>query len=260
MWAGHAPSFSNHRSRSVPPTSPTFHNHSDGTTSSAIPSTIPASSTSTSTATRFRTHGPVGDLSPAQALHRFEQTCKRLRWKMIDLFHSLERASSPETWGFDPEDAEANFKVDFHESYVWIEQALVFLQLVFGVVIARGGGSSGGATHAYHHNVLQALADAKSPLYAPLGKGVVKEALWKAKELRNRWKPVGQEEEGKEAPPWKMYDVRWIVTTIMGGLEEAWVLARDRAGSDGREGFEEGEKEEGWSWMMEDGDTEMMDV
>ena len=178
---------------------------------------------------------------------------------MIDLYHSLERASAPETWGFSPEDAEANFKVDFHESYVWIEQALVFLQLVFGVVIARGSiGGGRGATHAYHHNVLQALADAKSPLYAPLGKGNVKEALWKAKELRNRWKPVGQEDEGKEAPPWKMYDVRWIVTTIMGGLEEAWVLARERVGGERKEGGEE--KEEGWSWMMEDGDTEMMDV
>jgi hypothetical protein len=198
---------------------------------------------------------------------------------MIDLFQSLERASTPEQWGFEPEDAEMNFKVDFHEAYIWIEQALVFLQLVFGVVIPRGmnaqGGRSGGATHAYHHNVLQALADASSPLFSTLGKGDVKEALWKAKELRNRWKDAavtsGQGTgEGGDTPPRQMYSVDWIVKTIMRGLEEAYPLARARADEeklkeglkDQKLGEGQGEvvPEEGWNWMMEDGDTEMMDV
>ncbi|KAK0392018.1 hypothetical protein NLU13_1516 [Sarocladium strictum] len=263
IWASRGSSYSSLRSRSVPPAAaaPNLHNP-------------------TTTTTRLRAAAaPTGDLTPAQALHRFEQTCKRLRWKMIDLFQSLERASAPEQWGFEPEEAEMNFKVDFHEAYVWIEQALVFLQLVFGVVIPRGNGGVVGmtngsigkpATHAYHHNVLQALADASSPLYATLGKGDVKEALWKAKELRNRWKDaaVASGAGDKDTPPRQMYSVDWIVKTIMLGLEQAYPLARQRV-SEEREkvnGAEEGEvrteekEEEGWNWMMEDGDTEMMDV
>jgi hypothetical protein len=195
---------------------------------------------------------------------------------MIDLFQSWERASAPEQWGFEPEDAEMNFKVDFHEAYIWIEQALVFLQLVFGVVIPRGSGNVGLpnttgsklATHAYHHNVLQALADASSPLYPTLGKGDVKEALWKAKELRNRWKDAAVTSgvgEG-DTPPRQMYSVDWIVKTIMRGLEEAYPLARQRVSEErekvkgGGEEKKEDNDEEGWNWMMEDGDTEMIDA
>ncbi|KAG6233914.1 hypothetical protein E4U26_000099 [Claviceps purpurea] len=203
-----------------------------------------------------------------QSFRRFEQTCHRLRWKFIDLQSSYDRALRPLEWKFTAQDAERNFKVDFHEFYAWIEQALVFLLLIFGVTVERagwgggagrvrrGGGfssSSSSSSHAYHHNVLKALEDTRNPLHGTLGRGTVMEALWKAKELRNRWKDAA---EGKETPPLKLYDLRWIVASILGGLEEAYGLAGREVvqGSDlglGREERSEGGEEDGWEWMVE---------
>ncbi|KAG5941410.1 hypothetical protein E4U59_001783 [Claviceps monticola] len=201
-----------------------------------------------------------------QSFRRFEQTCHRLRWKFIDLQSSYDRALRPLEWKFTAQDAERNFKVDFHEFYAWIEQALVFLLLIFGVTVERagwGGGargarrgigfSSSSSSHAYHHNVLKALEDTRNPLHGTLGRGTVMEALWKAKELRNRWKDAA---EGKETPPLKLYDLRWIVASILGGLEEAYGLAGRKVvqGSDlglGREERSEGGEEDGWEWMVE---------
>ncbi|KAG5925653.1 hypothetical protein E4U53_003254 [Claviceps sorghi] len=226
-----------------------------------------AASTSTSTST-----GPADAVSRArlrlQSFHRFEQTCQRLRWKFIDLESSYGRALRPLEWSFAPQDAERNFKVDFHEFYAWIEQAIVFLLLVFGVTVGRAtGGGSGDATrgpvssHAYHHNVLKALEDRRNPLHGTLGTGDVNQALWKAKELRNRWKDAA---EGRETPPLKMYDLRWIVASILGGLEAAYGLAgREMEGDlrllgreDKKEAEEQAEEDDGWEWMVESMDWE----
>ncbi|KAG5973661.1 hypothetical protein E4U58_004599 [Claviceps cyperi] len=240
--------------------------------SSSLPSKTPAAPPSpkkktSSTATTTPPAAGTSSELRIQSFRRFEQTCHRLRWKFIDLQSSYDRALRPLEWKFTAQDAERNFKVDFHEFYAWIEQALVFLLRIFGVAVARAGwgGGAGGArrgggfsssssSHAYHHNVLKALEDTRNPLHGTLGRGTVIEALWKAKELRNRWKDAA---EGKETPPLKLYDLRWIVASILGGLEEAYGLAGREVvqGSDlglGREERSEGEEEEdGWEWMVE---------
>ncbi|CAH0038067.1 unnamed protein product [Clonostachys rhizophaga] len=198
-------------------------------------------------------------LPPSLALHRLEQTCLRLRWKSIDLDNAWRRAQSPGEGGWTPEHAEGNFKVDFYEFYAWIEQALVLLQRIFGVEISSGRGgrswSSGGtADHSFHHNVLAALEEEGNPLRGVLGSGEVRHALWKAKELRNRWKDAAAGE--KETPPLRMYDLSWIVGNILAGLEAAYGVAAGKV----RE-LEEAEKggsaeatveDQGWDWMVED--------
>jgi hypothetical protein len=218
------------RSRSLPPP-----------IGASAPSASPAS---TSTSTRL------------QSFHRFEQTCQRLRWKFIDLESSYNRALAPAEWGFTAADAERNFKVDFHEFYAWIEQSVVFLLLVFGVTVQRGpwrgARTGGGSTHAYHHNVLMALAEEENPLHGTLGRGDVSQALWKAKELRNRWKDAA---EGRETPPLKMYDLRWIVTQVLRGLEDAYMLAAAEVEDDVGAG-EQMNIEDGWEWMVESMDWE----
>ncbi|PNY29689.1 Uncharacterized protein TCAP_00396 [Tolypocladium capitatum] len=198
----------------------------------------------------------------AQALHRFEQACGRLRWKFIDLESSYNRANAPGPWAFSAQDAERNFKVDFHEFYVWIEQAVVLLLKVFGTSVERGTTSSSGsssrdpnsrsaAAHAYHHNVLKALDDEAHPLHPALGRGDVNHALWKAKELRNRWKDAA---EGRETPPLKMYDLNWIVTEAMKGLEAAYEVASARVREE-LAGQQQAVQDE-WEWMVEPMDWE----
>ncbi|KAF4470223.1 hypothetical protein FALBO_2895 [Fusarium albosuccineum] len=223
-------------------------------------------------------------LTPTQAFHRFEQACHRLRWKFLDLQSSYQRATHPEEFGFSKVDAERNFKVDFHEFYVWIEQAIVLLLLIFGVSISRGarpedgGGGAGpmfssrgvgrggyvAAGHAYHHNVLKALEDEACPVYEAMGKGEVNQALWKAKELRNRWKDAG---EGKETPPLKMYDLTWIVGQVLVGLEIGYGMAvrhveqdmaqqQQQTGGDVLDETMGGGEDDEWEWMVEPMDWE----
>lgn len=124
----------------------------------------------------------------------------------------------------------------------------------------KGGSSreetraTGWSNHAYHHNVLKALDEEGNPLNGTLGTGDVNQALWKAKELRNRWKDAA---EGRETPPLKMYDLRWIVTQILRGLEEAYMLAGREIEGDLVNGEDEGMVvEDGWEWMVESMDWE----
>ncbi|PTB72418.1 hypothetical protein M440DRAFT_60373 [Trichoderma longibrachiatum ATCC 18648] len=235
------------RSRSVPPTS--------------LPaSTLPTQPTSTAVLPSSNGTSSSSPLSPIQAFHRFEQACQRLRWKYIDLQTSYQRALSPQDYGFSPHDAEVNFKVDFHEFYVRIEQAIVFALLVFGIAVPRGtGGPRSQAAHTYHHNVLKALEDEDNPLHGALGEGNVNHALWKAKELRNRWKDAA---EGRETPPLKMYDLTWIVGQILGGLELSYGIAAGRIEQLRLEGDEQAanggvvDDGDGWEWMVEPMDWE----
>lgn len=241
MWAS-----GGQRARSLPPPVP--------------PSSPPVAAASTP---------PAGALARAQALHRFEQACGRLRWKFIDLESSYSRANAPEPWAFSAQDAERNFKVDFHEFYVWIEQAVVLLLKVFGTSVERGAMGGNGssrdqrgrsaAAHAYHHNVLKALDDEAHPLHRALGRGDVNHALWKAKELRNRWKDAAA--EGRETPPLKMYDLNWIVTETLKGLEAAYEVASARVREELADGQAEtaGQQqaaEDEWEWMVEQMDWE----
>ncbi|KAJ6437676.1 fungal specific transcription factor [Purpureocillium lavendulum] len=208
-------------------------------------------------------------LARLQALHRFEQVCRRLRWKTIDLENAYQRASAPQPWGFDQTVAEQNFKIDFHEFYRWIEQAVVLLFKSCGTIIERTShltdtqhdGASPMAAHAYHHNVLKALGDEEHPLHASLGNGSVNQALWKAKELRNKWKPTA---EDRQSPPLQMYDLSWIITQIMEGLEAAYAVASARVTqdlSDNEVAMTDDERhsvaEEEWEWMVEPMDWEV---
>ncbi|KPM36603.1 hypothetical protein AK830_g9956 [Neonectria ditissima] len=226
-----------------------------------VPPSLPASATApSSSGTR---------LTPPQAFHRFEQACQRLRWKFLDLQTSYQRATNPQDYNFTVADAERNFKVDFHEFYVWIEQAIVLLLLIFGVSVSRDPQQYGGG-HAYHHNVIKALADDGCPVREALGLGEVHQALWKAKELRNRWKNAA---DGFETPPLKMYDLTWIVTMVLSGLEVGYAMAArhvekalqaemrqtaeqvtSSAGNGGNEAG--GRADDEWEWMVEPMDWE----
>ncbi|KAF5663206.1 transcription factor [Fusarium heterosporum] len=200
-------------------------------------------------------------LTPAQAFNRFEQACQRLRWKFVDLQTSYHRALNPLEFGFTVADAERNFKVDFHEFYVWIEQALVLLLLVFGITVPRGFGY-GKVTHAYHHEVLVALETPSCPVHEALGKGEANQALRKAKELRNKWKDAS---DGKETPPLKMYDLNWLVGQILGGLEVGYGVAARMVEEEALNGQLDDTDEHmaaatggdgEWDWMVEPMDWE----
>ena len=114
---------------------------------------------------------PSSRLTSSQAFHRFEQACQRLRWKYVDLQNSYHRALNPESSGFPVGEAEKNFKVDFHEFYVWIEQALVLLLLVFDIMVPQSSRRGRDEKHRYHHDVLATLENKTGPLYEALGKG-----------------------------------------------------------------------------------------
>lgn len=191
-------------------------------------------------------NNPSSQVSLAQSLQRLEQTHLRLRWKSIDLENSYQRTINAHEFGFDPDNAERNFKIDFYEYYSWIEQAVVLLQRIFGVEIVAGGGHN----HAYHHNVLQALSDPTNPLKPILGTGEVYQALWKAKELRNRWKDAAI---ASDTPPLRMYDLSWIVGTIVQGLGAAYGPASEMVESQGAFNRDFAElRDQNWDWMMEE--------
>lgn len=156
-------------------------------------------------------------------------------------------------------EAERNFKVDFHEFYVWIEQAIVLLLLVFDITIPHSNRKKG-MPHQYHDNVIVALENPTCPLYEVLGKGEVNMALRKAKELRNRWKDVAD----KETPPLKMYDLTWLVGQVLGGLETGYGIAAKKVETDnqGRSWADDFDDEmvmagdDEWEWMVEPMDWE----
>lgn len=248
------------RSRSVPPSSQQqpHQQQYQQPSASSLPPRPPSVAPAPAPAA---TASSASSLAPARALHRLEQTCLRLRWKSIDLDSSWRRVD-PEvaaSQGFDPDVAERNFKLDFYEFYTWIEQAIVLLQRIFGVEILAGrgrNGGGGGANHAYHHNVLTALGDADNALHGVLGRGEVYQALWKAKELRNRWKD--EADAAAETPPIRMYHLQWIVGRILAGLEEAYAMARvvvqqhEAQGQGMQVVGTEAPQEESWDWMVEE--------
>ncbi|KAJ3520094.1 hypothetical protein NM208_g13861 [Fusarium decemcellulare] len=97
-----------------------------------------------------------------------------------------------------------------------------------------------------------------------MGKGEVNQALWKAKELRNRWKDAG---EGKETPPLKMYDLTWIVGQVLVGLEIGYGMAvrhveqdmaqqQQQTGGDVLDETMGGGEDDEWEWMVEPMDWE----
>ncbi|EFY84229.1 hypothetical protein MAC_09723 [Metarhizium acridum CQMa 102] len=195
---------------------------------SASSQALPIASMMTATEEASTAYSDAGTPTRLQAFRCFEQTWHRLRWKLIGLSDSYRRTSIPLASGFTLKDAERNFKLDFEGFYALIEQAIVNLLHIFRVSVQRqrskpkigGLPLNGWSRHSYHHDVLNAL-DENGSLRATLGTGSVNQALWQAKELRNRWKDPGESEEVSS----RMYDMRWIVMEIMGGLEAVYAIA-----------------------------------
>ncbi|KHN97259.1 uncharacterized protein MAM_04856 [Metarhizium album ARSEF 1941] len=199
----------------------------------------------------------AGSLSRLAAFHRFQQACRRVRWKSIDLGNAYRRAMDPEGYDFTFADAVANFKVDFCEFYAWVEKALVFALLVFGVSVdkarpGRAGARSAGTepAHAYHYWVLKALEEEDTPLRGIFGGGDVCEALWKAKKLRNTWKVAS---EGKETPSSGAIPLDWIVSQMLEGLERAYAVAKEEVDGDLERAGDVGMAvDDEWAWMVVD--------
>ncbi|KAG9253021.1 uncharacterized protein F5Z01DRAFT_171005 [Emericellopsis atlantica] len=237
------------RARDNLPSSYSANSTNFSTTGAASSSTVSGTPSSNSTAftTPSTSNGSpaAAALSPARTLHRLEQACLRLRWKSHDLEAAWTRCRHPQEFGFPPNIAEENFKIDFYEFYTWIENALVLIQRIFGIEINARSSAVNARNHAYHHNVLLALSDKQSPLHELLGKGEVNIALWKAKELRNRWKDAA---EGNESTPLGMYDLTWILGRVLSGLEAGYEKAREVASSS--EPAASGTED--WAWMVDD--------
>jgi len=198
----------------------------------------------------------------AHELNRYAKIVRRLKWKLPFLSTAYQQAV--DRVGRDPSqfiEAELMFKLDFFEYYMLLERALVHLQSVFGIAISRGspragaglsgslwrsggggGGNGGQYQHRYHANVLAALDNVENPLHGCLGVGEVRKQLGRAKELRNRWKTAGEEEEGerragsptkrgrgmarpKMAAPLESYDLERILSTIFDGFDAAFLVA-----------------------------------
>jgi hypothetical protein len=234
-------------------------------------------------------HPPNLTLAAAE-LRRYSKIVRRLKWKLP--FLSTAYAHATTRAGDVPPhliaEAELMFKLDFFEYYMLLERALVHLQSVFGISIPRGGyiprvrgqGLEGSLwrgdgnsqfQHRYHANVLAALDEGTNPLHEVLGRGEVRRQLSRAKDLRNRWKTAGEEEDQEEGgspskrevgtAPLESYDLERILETIFDGFDKAFLVAERyvRGGAEGGEekGEVEGEtEEEQWEFMVDAMDWE----
>jgi hypothetical protein len=199
-------------------------------------------------------------LTASQELDRYTKIVRRLKWKFPYLAAGYNQATAPGMTVDEQAEAETMFKLDFFEYYMLLERALVHLLGVFGIVISSGLGSSvhrpglgsldtngngahGGrkayfSTHSYHHNVLAALDSEDNPLHHVLGTGEARRSLARAKDLRNRWKYIQEEEDaarnggekdGKSGRvPLENYDLERMLACIFDGFDIAYQIAELR--------------------------------
>lgn len=181
-------------------------------------------------------------------LTRYTKIVRRLKWKLPYLASGYRQAVERDDPHTDPSpaaEAELMFKIDFFEYYMLVERALVHLLGVFAISISpsssshhhkngrpgsgRNTPSNGFYQHRYHANVLEALDNPANPLHAVLGCGDVRRQLWRAKDLRNRWKNVDDQTAGAgskmPALPLESYDLEGILTVIFEGFDRAFVVA-----------------------------------
>ena len=207
-----------------------------------------------------------GAVRHSYELQRFEKIAKRLSWKLYHLSAGFHRAAAA-----DPAErahSEIMFKLDFYEFYMLLERALVHLLGVFDISVSRDaaasanggfrGPAAGGARssdHAYHHNVLAALDSPDNVLHGVLGRGDVRTCLGKAKEMRNKWKYLDEEQvEGGEMGLAEC-NVEAILETIVGAFEVAYEVARDKVES---ETCGEPEQQVDWGFMVDAMDWEAL--
>lgn len=171
-------------------------------------------------------------------LSRYLRIVRRMKWKLPFLAQGYQQATDPTNTDAAGE-ADMMFKLDFFEYYMLLERALVHLQAVFNIVITGNHAPSstsssssytngkGLYTHRYHANVLEALDSMDNPLHGALGKGEVRRALSRAKDLRNRWKNVDAADREQQVPnlPLQTYDLETILMTVYAGLDQACIVA-----------------------------------
>lgn len=202
----------------------------------------------------------------------------RLRWKLPFLAEGYRLATLEigDLGSDDVAHAEIMFKIDFHEYYALLERAIVHLLAVFNIAVTSsrgplngsGNGSGNGRSvgvHRYHANVLEALREQTTPLSPVLGSGSVYSQLQKAKELRNRWKTADltmeereRQGERKDVVTLADFDFEDILSGIFGGLEEAYVRAKDHVDKCVRpdEVPEQMNSEADWGFMVDAMDWE----
>lgn len=220
-------------------------------------------------------------------LERYDRLLRRVEWKCRLLFASCRLANQladESTQSHDTSDHLdpflTQFKLDFFEFYSLLERTLVHLLGIFNIHVHRigaqadrttttpsatrnahsesqsslptlhlvGSAQGPGAGHSFHQNVLQAL-DRPGPLHNVLGRGEVREYLDYAKDLRNRWKDVGEcrprrdplpqldgseEVAGKEVPSAEELDK--MLSRIFEGLTEARALVEQQDRKSERDG------------------------
>lgn len=216
---------------------------------------------------------------PLSSLERYDRLVRRAEWKCRLLFESHRlafRLSNDTAESYDTDNQSSpfltQFKLDFFEFYSLLERTLVHLLGTFKIRVARigpqadralgtlsnarngqseselalptlhliGSAQGPGAGHRFHQNVLQAL-DQPGPLHDVLGRGDVREYLDYAKDLRNRWKDVGEsrprrdplpqldgsgEVAGKEVPTYE--EMEKMIVRIFEGLKQARDLVEEQ--------------------------------
>ena len=198
---------------------------------------------------------------------RFEKIAKRLSWKLFHLSAGFHRATSaapslpPGSEGAsEREHFEIMFKLDFYEFYMLLERALVHLLGVFDISVSRDADPAGGfkgraraSDHAYHHNVLAALDSPDNVLHGVLGRGDVRACLSKAKEMRNRWKYLDEQQAGGD-PGLAECNVEVILETIVNAFEAAYEVAKGKVVSE----CGEPEQHVDWGFMVDAMDWEAL--
>ncbi|KXJ92648.1 hypothetical protein Micbo1qcDRAFT_160395 [Microdochium bolleyi] len=191
------------------------------------------------------TDSPRDPAQPApcdeRQLARFLKLAKRLTWKMPMLEFGYDKATHaaglPQSV---VDENEIHFKLDYYEYYNLLEQALVSLLGVYGVTVDRHASqpqssarntqlSKSDYRHRYHANVLSALESPQTPLGAVFGVASVRKQLLRAKELRNRWKYV-EEDDGSSSdePPGSLasYNLDEILQAVQAAIEYGYEVAR----------------------------------
>lgn len=104
--------------------------------------------------------------------------------------------------------AEAMFKIDFFEFYTFLERYITTCLSTLNIYVSsvpprtnvnglrfitnpEWAKARAQASHAFHANLLDALAEESCPLHKPLGNPEVRTQLGIAKDYRNAWKEVG---------------------------------------------------------------------
>lgn len=179
-------------------------------------------------------------------LSRFLKMAKRLKWKMPFLESGYAKATTRTGLSQqDIEENEINFKLDYYEYYILLEQALVSLLAVYGVTVDRhaplqntsksrspertNGLAKTEYKHRYHANVLASLESPSTPLGFIFSDAHVRRQLLRAKELRNRWKYIDDDDEPvptQAPPPLESYNLGEILQIVQAAIECGYEIAQ----------------------------------